>query len=163
MDRDTKEINKKIEENKLLKAERDIMTHPLNFTNLMKPTDDSQWKNIARNSLKQIRKNWMEKNKEKMKEACKAWRLNNRHRDIANTRFRQLRKKQRTPKWLTDDDKWLMEQAYDLAVLRTKLFGFQWDVDHIVPLNGKLVSGFHVPWNLQVIPGVHNSSKGNRV
>lgn len=106
---------------------------------------------------------WMEKNKEKMKEARKAWRLNNRHRDIANTRFRQLRKKQRTPKWLTDDDKWLMEQAYDLAVLRTKLFGFQWDVDHIVPLNGKLVSGFHVPWNLQVIPGVHNSSKGNRV
>jgi len=65
LDRDTKEINKKIEENKLLKAERDIMTHPLNFTNLMKPTDDSQWKNIARNSLKQIRKNWMEKNKEK--------------------------------------------------------------------------------------------------
>jgi len=65
LDRDTKEINKKIEENKLLKAERDIMTHPLNFTNLMKPTDDSQWKNIARNSLKQIRKDWMEKNKEK--------------------------------------------------------------------------------------------------
>jgi hypothetical protein len=71
-------------------------------------------------------------------------------------------KLQRTPAWLDEDDYWVIAQAYELAALRTKLLGFSWHVDHIMPLKGKLISGLHVPSNLQVIPGLQNIAKNNR-
>ena len=67
----------------------------------------------------------------------------------------------RTPAWLTPDDHWMIEQTYELAAVRTKMFGFTWHVDHIIPLQGKLVSGLHTPHNLQVIPGIDNVRKSN--
>jgi hypothetical protein len=54
-----------------------------------------------------------------------------------------------------------MREAYKLAKLRTEMFGFSWHVDHIVPLQGEFVSGFHTPYNLQVIPAINNLQKGN--
>lgn len=75
---------------------------------------------------------------------------------------RRAAKMQRTPHWLTDDDHWVMRQAYELAELRTKMFGFKWHVDHVIPLQGALVSGLHVPWNIQVISAIENISKHNK-
>ncbi len=66
---------------------------------------------------------------------------------------------QRTPKWLTQDDLWMIEEAYELAKKRSAMLGFEWHVDHVVPLQGKKVSGLHVPSNIQVIPGLENVRK----
>ena len=117
-------------------------------------------------------------NKAKIRESQRRWKENNPdrvalHKQNAkgkykiqknvDTAFRRSAKKQRTPRWLTPDDFWMIEQVYELAALRTKMFGFKWHVDHIIPLQGKTVSGLHVPWNLQVIPALVNLKKGNKI
>jgi hypothetical protein len=74
---------------------------------------------------------------------------------------RDAAKKNRTPSWLSNDDHWMIKQAYDIAAKRTQMLGIEFHVDHIVPLQGKTVSGLHVPWNLQVIPAKLNQQKSN--
>jgi hypothetical protein len=104
---------------------------------------------------------WSARNPDKIKGYAKKTRVVNSATINALTVKRRLAKMHRTPAWLTPDDFWLMRQAYELAALRTKMFGFAWHVDHIIPLQGKTVSGLHVPHNLQVIPGIENVRKAN--
>lgn len=128
--------------------------------------------------LKAHQKAWRAKNKDKIYKKALEWRKNNidRYRKLqskakknnsakvnARNAKRRAEKLQRTPSWLTKDDFWLITEAYELAKLRTKHFGFIWHVDHIIPLKGKLVSGLHVPLNLQVIEGKENMRKNNRI
>lgn len=74
---------------------------------------------------------------------------------------RHAAKLQRTPAWLNSGQWFEIECIYKYcAALRS--VGLDYEVDHIVPLQGKSVSGFHVPWNLQVLTASENASKGNR-
>lgn len=68
----------------------------------------------------------------------------------------------RIPKWLSEDEMWLIEEVFKLASLRTKTTNIKWQVDHIIPLQGETVSGLHCPENLQVIPAIDNMKKNNR-
>lgn len=67
----------------------------------------------------------------------------------------------RAPKWLTVGDWIEMNWAYELADQKTKKTGILYQVDHIIPLRGKNVSGLHVPQNLQIITAEQNNRKGN--
>jgi hypothetical protein len=128
--------------------------------------------------IAESKKQWKLKNKEHVAEKDRAYaQLNPEKRTIARKKWIEINpgknnaakklnlvaRKKRVPMWLTDDDKWMLDQAYELAALRTKMFGFAWHVDHVIPLNGKKVSGLHTPYNVQVIPWLENLRKGNRV
>jgi len=121
-------------------------------------------------------KKWQSVNKDKIRIAAKAWNHANPEK-VKAKHLRHIKKypeaytaravasvakrNKRVPQWLNQDDKWVLQEAYKLAKLRTKMFGFTWEVDHIIPLRGKNVSGLHVPTNIQVIPKVLNRTKGN--
>jgi len=102
-------------------------------------------------------------NLEQVKLAYKRYYEANYPRMLAKRNKQHADKLQRTPSWLTADEHWMIEQAYELAAMRTARFGFPWHVDHVIPLRGKLASGFHTPYNLQVIPAVDNLRKSNRM
>jgi hypothetical protein len=104
---------------------------------------------------------WREKNKPLLREYVKKSKAKNPDVSRANVAKRRAARVNRTPAWLTEDDHWMMKQAYELAELRTKMFGFAWHVDHIIPLQGENVSGLHTPFNLQVIPWSDNVRKSN--
>ena len=102
-------------------------------------------------------------NAEKVKATYKEYYEANYPRMLAKRNKQHADKLKRTPAWLTPDELWLIDEVYELAALRTKVFGFLWHVDHVIPLRGKLVSGFHTPYNLQVIPAVDNLRKSNQM
>lgn len=65
---------------------------------------------------------------------------------------RRASKLQRTPKWCNEEK---IKEIY-------KKCPENMQVDHIIPLQGKLVSGLHVPENLQYLSPEENMIKGNR-
>lgn len=99
------------------------------------------------------------KNKEKCYVAQERSRGAKPHRYRAYVRARQAAKLHATPTWV---NQFFVDEVYDLAERRTKATGFKWQVDHIVPLQSKVVCGLHWEMNLQILPEVVNKSKGNR-
>lgn len=63
---------------------------------------------------------------------------------------------------LTEEQRWLVDEVYDLCARRSVVTGVPHHVDHIVPLVNESVCGLHVPWNLQVLTAHENCSKSNR-
>ena len=120
------------------------------------------WRVNNPDKVKAKNANWRDKNWDKYLDISADWKRRNRGHTNAKTRERRLAQIQRTPKWLTDQDFADIKKFYDLAHELSQAYGFPWHVDHIIPLQGKTVSGLHVVDNLQVIPGSENSRKGNR-
>lgn len=74
---------------------------------------------------------------------------------------RRACKLQATPIWLDETQKECIDINYYLARYLSDLWQIDMEVDHIVPLQGKNVSGLHVPWNLQIMVKEANRQKNN--
>ncbi len=108
---------------------------------------------------KETYKNWREANSEHRAELNKTW--FNTHlgkRSAYSTKY-AADKLQRTPKW-ADHDK--INAFYEEAARATAQNGIIIQVDHIIPLKGKLVSGLHVHENLQLLTKKENRKKSNK-
>jgi 5-methylcytosine-specific restriction endonuclease McrA len=74
----------------------------------------------------------------------------------------ETKRSRATPDWLSQDHWDAMDALYLQARAISQSTGVRHEVDHILPLNGKTVSGLHVPWNLQILTQSANVSKSNR-
>ncbi|CAB5194942.1 HNHc domain containing protein [uncultured Caudovirales phage] len=105
---------------------------------------------------------YKEKNKEKILQQKKNYRENNPEKILADCAKRRASRIQRTPCWLTDKCLKKIETIYAKAKKLEEKTGIKHHVDHIIPLQGKLVSGLHVPSNLRVVTAKENISKNNK-
>lgn len=103
--------------------------------------------NAYQRKNRHLTRDWQEKNREKLRE------YQNNYYDsrVRNAQYsRRLR--ERTPSWA--DKKEIVE------FYRHCPKGYH--VDHIIPLNGKTVSGLHIRSNLQYLPAEKNLRKSNK-
>ena len=99
---------------------------------------------------------WINNNREKVRAYKKAYIDRNPEIKKGKSAQRRARRLNATPKWLSFTLKRQIRNFY-------KACPEGYEVDHIIPLQGKNVCGLHVPWNLQYLTVQENRSKGNKV
>lgn len=106
------------------------------------------------------RDSWYVQNKEQCLEQSAQWAKANAYKKRIYRAKRRAAILNATPSWANIK---AIEELYKQAGTLSKTNSIKYEVDHIIPLQGKTVSGLHVHWNLQVIPTAENRSKGNRI
>ena len=105
---------------------------------------------------------WREENREYLREKDRQDAKNRPAYFCYKTQKRHAAKLQRTPAWLSEEQLKEIQVEYELSAWCSQVMGVKYNVDHIVPLQGKTVCGLHVPWNLRVIPASDNFRKSNK-
>lgn len=108
--------------------------------------------------MKEIRKERYWQNAEKYREDTNLWRKLNPEKVKLKAQGMRHHLRKVTPPWA---DKAKIREIYKKARKMTVTTGINYHVDHIIPLNGKLVMGLHVHENLRIIPAHENLVKSN--
>lgn len=102
-------------------------------------------------------------NVEKIKASHKKYRSKNLHVARVTRLNRRAAELNATPNWDRELTEFVALEAGKLAQSRERATGIPWHIDHMIPLQARVVCGLHVWNNLQVIPAVLNLSKANRL
>lgn len=114
-----------------------------------------EWTIANRERSNEIKRNYAKKHPERVAASKRKWSKANSKKELAKCRKYQASKKNATPPWLT---KAQIKEMQDIYV--NCLEGYE--VDHIIPLQGKNVKGLHVPWNLRYLKISDNRKKSNK-
>lgn len=93
------------------------------------------------------------------RERSRQWRIKNPGAHCAQVGARRSRMYQATPVWT---DLREIRLLYEISARVTRESGVKMHVDHIIPLRGKQVCGFHAYCNLQLLSASENMKKWNK-
>ncbi len=131
------------------------------------------WAEANREKVRASARKYVKENPERVRETkkkrhkeIKAYGKAYKQRDYAKVKSNETASKRRalemrTSKFELNNNKNMLK-LFKLSQKKTKETGRNYHVDHIVPLQGRLVSGFHVFGNLRVILAHTNNVKKNR-
>ena len=91
----------------------------------------------------------------------KKWKTENKSKCVAYATDSKVKRLNRFPVWVAKEEKVKIAKLYARARKLTATLGVKHHVDHIIPLRGKKVSGFHVLSNLQILTAKDNMKKSN--
>jgi hypothetical protein len=118
-------------------------------------------RNLVTNNKRKYKSNdaWRKANPFYHKNYAKKWKKS--HKDRVNfwSMKRHATKINAMPKWV---DLEIIKNYYTLASDLTNTTGIKHQVDHIVPLQSKLVCGLHCEYNLRIITKEENLRKSNK-
>jgi hypothetical protein len=119
---------------------------------------------VLRSRQRANSRNYIANNKEIVSKRDKEWRSNNHGIQNAFTAKRRARKLNATPVWANKE---LIKSTYveceEINIINKMCGGSDvFVVDHIIPLQGKFVSGLHIESNLQIITAFDNAQKANK-
>lgn len=120
---------------------------------------NAEYRNARRDDLNAAHRIRAENQRDLRRSSSAQWRQNNAHLVCQQAAKRRAVSRKSTPFWA---NQFFIKEAYRLAELRSKVTGVEWHVDHVVPLNSKIVCGLHCEHNLAVIPASANMLKSNR-
>lgn len=120
-----------------------------------------RWQNNNAQKMRYNARKWAAANPEKVKLKSAVYRSKNKAKVTAWAVTAQARRQKRVPSWLTQNDFLEFRAIYAMSKHLSQVTGTIWEVDHVVPLQGKNVSGLHVPVNLQIVPKSVNRNKRN--
>lgn len=123
------------------------------------PGAHARWYQRNRVKKSAYYKAWREKHKDGLAARWSEWAKKNPGKINANIAKRNAAKFRATPKWA---DLGRIQQIYIEAARLRDETGQHYEVDHIVPLQGRTVSGLHWEGNLQILLEAENISKHNR-
>lgn len=127
-------------------------------------------------------KKWADKNRQRTVEQARKWRRDNpeKAKAIDKRPHRRAKKKQwardnaayfavraserraairyRVPAWANQKK---IDRIYQLAAWGSKASGLRLEVDHVIPLQGELISGLHIETNMQILTKEENIRKFN--
>ena len=104
---------------------------------------------------------WGQANAERRAANLVSWRRRNAAKVAAAGAFRRAMQTRATPRWLGPGHYAEMEGLYHYC----RVFSMTGpkEVDHIIPLRGRLAAGLHAPWNLRVLSEAENREKLNKM
>lgn len=152
------ELNAKYHlENKSAIAARNSANRAKNLEEKRRKGLEGYYKNRERDLARNA--GYREQNKPRIAQNARKRRQETKSEVAAAAARRRAYKLRATPLWA---DQAAIRVLYAVSADYQTIYGVAYHVDHIIPLQSRLVCGLHCEHNLQIIPKEDNIKKGNR-